>query len=136
MKTKTRNLKAVKLALLSLICALGLAMVVGCGAQSATPEENGGNEGNGNGSAAVSAAVVEGTITEISAEELLMNATSDTGGSLQGAVRVGFTEIDEDVVKSLNVGDTIKVEYPGIMGMSEPPFISANSIEVVSPAAS
>jgi len=74
---------------------------------------------------------VEGIITVIDEQEIRIDVASDSNGFLAGPVRVDITEIDKGTIESLRIGDMIVIAYPGIVGMSEPPFIAAVSIEIV-----
>jgi len=74
---------------------------------------------------------VKGTITEIIESELLVEISDSTAPGLsQGLVRVDTSQIDSNTVKGLKVGDKITFEFTGVMGMSEPPFVSATSLKI------
>ena len=113
----------VKISLMILLGVAGIFMVAGCTSGQTSSSDT--NEG------AIGAATVEGTIVSVFEDELLIEAENDSAGGLSGLVRVGVTEIDKTLVDSLSVGDSIVVEYPGFAGMSEPPFISATSIQLI-----
>jgi len=74
---------------------------------------------------------VTGNITEIFDNEIVVEITKSTADGLkQGLVRVDVSQIDSAVVKDLKVGNTVTFKFSGIMGMSEPPFVSADSLVV------
>ena len=107
-----------------ILCIFGVLGLAGCTTPAAQPPDNGGT--------AIASEEVKGTITEILESELLVEISESTAvGLQQGRVRVDTSQIDSELVKSLKVGDKITFEFSGIMGMSEPPFVSATSLEVV-----
>ena len=73
---------------------------------------------------------VRGQIVSIGEAELQIEAATDSNEFLSGLVRVDFSQIDKGIIESLKIGDTIIVTYSGAVGMSSPPFISAETLEV------
>ncbi|MCL2808095.1 MAG: hypothetical protein FWD27_08100 [Coriobacteriia bacterium] len=118
MKTKQLSLLAVLVCAFCLLGALGLA---GC--------TSGGNDGNDG--EAMNSETATATVVEISSDELLVDVSTSSATYLQGLARIGIDQIDANIIDSLAVGDTVKFEFAGFMGMSEPPFIPATALEVV-----
>lgn len=139
-KSRVAVLSAFALCALLLVGLAGCAMPEPTGDEqtSAAQEENATTTGNaetGTGAEtdAVSGQEVTGVITEVGESELRIDASADSNEFLQGPVRVDFTSIGKDAIKDLKVGDTVVVQYSGQVGMSEPPYISATSIEASRP---
>jgi len=104
--------------LVSVFAVVGVLGLVGCN----------GSGGSGGGEA-INSEEVSGVIIEITADELLVEITKSTAPGLQaGLVRVDVSQIDSKIVDNLEVDDAITFEFSGIMGMSEPPFVSATSL--------
>lgn len=115
----TRKVKQIAVFLLSALLLIG---IIGCSSEETKrpePVTEGTQEW------------IIGTISSISDEEILVSATSDSLGTMTGPVRVGTSEIDASVIEGLTVGDELEIVYSGIMGLSDPPFISAISLTVV-----
>lgn len=79
---------------------------------------------------AQTAATVTGTVDTLPGTEIMIDVTSDTGGSLSGTIRVDVETIDQNTLDQLQIGDTVVVTYSGIVGTSEPPFIAADTLEI------
>lgn len=109
-----------------LLGAVCVFLVAGCSSSAPSSSDTANTDTTTTGTPQVT-----GTITSISDGELLINATANSDGSLSGTVRVDTSQIAKDTLDALKVGDTVLIEYPGIVGLSEPPYISANSIQVV-----
>ena len=101
-----------------LFCLIGTLGLAGCTTQ-------------GGGGDVMNSETATGTIKEIHDSEVLVDVASSSADYLQGLARVGIDQIDSGVVDSLKVGDTVKFEFAGFMGMSEPPFIPATALEVL-----
>ena len=115
-----------KVSLLALLvcvfCAVGMLGLVGCNGSGGNDQES----DNG----AMNSEEVSGTIVEIMDDELLVEISSSTAPGLsQGLVRVNIEQIDGDIIDKLKVDDKITFEFSGVMGMSEPPFVSATSLK-------
>jgi len=134
-----RSLTCLLVLSLGVACALGALWLAGCTTpaqdSSATDNTNSGDSGTAGNSgtdvAPVTPVDVTGTISEINGTELLVDVTESGTDALQGSVRVDTGQIESSIVDGLKVGDTVKLEFSGVIGMSEPPFISATKLEVV-----
>ena len=116
-----RSLSRPKASLLALLvcifCVVGVLGLVGC-------------NGSGGNNEPINSEEVSGTVLEIRDGELLVEITKSTAPGLEaGLVRVDVSQIDSNTVDSLKVDDKITFEFSGIMGMSEPPFVSATSLK-------
>ena len=115
--------------LICVFCVVGVLGLAACNGSSGNGQGNGNDNGNDNG--AINSETVSGTIVEINGDELLVDITKSTAPGLsQGLVRVNLEEIDSKIVDSLKVDDKITFEFSGVMGMSEPPFVAATSLQV------
>ena len=87
---------------------------------------------NNDESAMVQTEKVTCIITEIDIPELLVEVTASSteGLSLGSLVRVNTSQIDAETIEALQIGDTIRFEFSGVIGMSEPPYVSATKLEV------
>jgi len=101
--------------------------VVGCAKQDTNNPEGDGQTGE----QAMPSETITGTIDEINGSELMVSVTSSTTPAIVGRVRVNVGQIDNSIVATLAVGDSISFEFSGAMGMSEPPFVSATELEVL-----
>ena len=118
-KQSVRNpMKYILTVCLCIMCVAGVLSIAGCSA----PEES---------SSQQTEAAVTGVITSLGSTELLVEASEDTNGFLQGQVRVDISQINSSIVQGLMVGDTITVTYSGQVAMSAPPLISATTLGVV-----
>lgn len=77
---------------------------------------------------------ITGKITSIDNPEILIEVPAENKEALEGSVRVDISQIDTSITKNLKVGDTVTVNFSGAVGTSEPPFISAITLEVATPA--
>lgn len=111
-----RSLRMIGIAILA---AAALLCSAGCSAHEAAQPEG-----------ALESEWVKGTVTDIAPSEILIDVTSDSTGSLTGDMRVSIGEIDDATVKSIEEGSTAKIVYSGVVGMSNPPFISATELTV------
>jgi len=125
---KSRTKVSLLALFICVFCLLGVLGLVGC---TTSTGDNGSGNSTDSGNVAMNSEQVSGSITEIIDSELLVEITTSTAPGLsQGLVRVDTGQIDSSIVKSLKVGDKITFEFTGQMGMSEPPFVSATSLEV------
>ena len=120
MKVKSTIQKTIVSVFALLLCGACVFLVAGCSAKDASADSD-----------ILKAEKLEGVVTEIAGSEILINASADSNSYLAGPVRVNIVEIDKDFIDSLSIGDKVIIEYPGIVGMSEPPFVAAISIEIV-----
>lgn len=110
---------------------IGVLSCVGCTSEVEATTDEGSELDAGNDNAQVmNQEQVTGTVTSISEAEILIDATDDTGDFLRGAVRVNVSSLDASIYNALKVGDTVIVTWSGMVGMSEPPYISADTIEI------
>ncbi|MDR2035749.1 MAG: YobA family protein [Coriobacteriales bacterium] len=111
-----------------LCCALGALWFAGC----TTPaDNNAASEGTIGPEGSLASEQVTGTITSLNGSELLIEITESSVDYLQGPARIDTSQIEGDLAKNLKPGDKIKLEFSGIVGMSEPPYISATKLEVL-----
>ena len=131
---KTRNAKRyqsrIQAPLLALFicvfCLFGALGLAGC-----TPSTPPSNPADREDTGAMNTEVVSGTILEIMQKELLIEISESTApGVAQGLVRCDISQIDSNIIKDLKVGDEVTFEFSGVTGMSEPPFVSATSLEL------
>jgi len=130
-KRSESRLKASLLAVfVCVFCVFGALGLIGCttSTQNSSNSEDATSESD---DIVMNSEEVSGTIKEILETELLVEISESTAAGLQlGLVRVDISQIDSDTINNLEVGDTITFEFSGVMGMSEPPFVSANSLEL------
>lgn len=115
------KLKSIIIATITCIAMVGL---VGCGT-------NYNNSSKTNDSTTATQEWVIGNVSEIAGNEMVIESTSDSSGSLTGTVRVNIESIDSAIRNNVSQGKSVKVYYSGQVGMSEPPFISAKSLDVL-----
>lgn len=132
MKARRENRPAARLfrqVLVACLCsvfALGALGLYGCASTTDGPASN---EQESSGTESLANEEVTGTIASISETELLVEVSESSDDFLQGQVRVDLSQIADSVVQSLQVNDVVKIEFSGQVGMSEPPFISAITLE-------
>lgn len=126
--------KILKIMTVGIMFVLTLS-VIGCAPTTETKVDEPSNESselnaNDKEEPAMNEEQVTGTVTSISEAEIMIDAVENTDNYLKGPVRVNMDNLDVEILNTLKVGDTVTVTWSGIVGMSEPPFISAQSIEI------